>query len=84
MAERVAAARPDGVIRMGVVIERIIACDNLEPPVSPPARMPAPPTPQRAGPSGLNAYLPLFRPRVNSFDEDEPERPVWPLRRLQL
>ena len=51
MAERVAAARPGGAIRIGNVIERIIASDNLERPVSPPARMPAPPTQQRAGPS---------------------------------
>ena len=38
--------------------------------------MPAPPPPQRAGPSGLNAHLPPFRPRVDSSDEEEPERPV--------
>ena len=76
MAERVAAAPPGGAIRMGDVIERIIARDNHERPVSPPARMPAPLTPQRAGASGLNAHLPLFRRRVNSSDEDEPERPV--------
>ena len=79
-AERVAAARPGGAIRMGDVIERIIARDNLERPVSPPARMPAPPTPERAGPSELNAHLPPFHRRVDSFDEDEPERPVWPPR----
>ena len=84
MAERVAAVRPDGAIRMGDLIERIIARDNLERPVSPPARMPAPPTPQRAGPSGLNAHLPPFRRRVDSSDEDEPERPVWPPRRPHL
>ena len=46
--------------------------------------MPASPTPQRAGPSGLNAHLPPFRRRVNSSDEDEPERPVWPPRRPQM
>ena len=51
MAERVAAARPGGAIRMGDVIEQIIARDNFEGPNSPPARMPAPFTPQRAGPS---------------------------------
>ena len=39
MAERVAAARPGGAIRMGEVIERIIARDNLERPNSPLARM---------------------------------------------
>ena len=32
---REAAARPNGAIRMGYVIEQIIACDNLERPVSP-------------------------------------------------
>ena len=37
MAEQVAAARPGGAIRMGNVIERIIARNNLERPVSPPA-----------------------------------------------
>ena len=84
MAERVAAARPGGAIRMGDVIERIIARDNLERPVSPPARMLAPPTQKRAGPSGLNAHLPPFRRRVDSSDEDEPERPVWPPRRPHL
>ena len=84
MAERVAAARPGGAIRMGEVIERIIARDNLERPNSPPVRMPAPPPPQRAGPSGLNAHLPPFRRRVDSSDEEEPERPVWPQRRFHL
>ena len=56
VAERVADARPGGAIRMGDVIERIIACDNLEPPFSMPARMWEPFTPQRAGPIGLNAH----------------------------
>ena len=46
--------------------------------------MPASFTPQRAGPSGLNAHLPPFRRRVYSFDEDEPERRMWPFRRLHL
>ena len=78
MAERVAAARPNGAIWMGDVIERIILRDNIERPNSPPALKPAPFTPQRAGPSGLNAHLPPFRCRVDSSDEDEPERPVWP------
>ena len=36
---------------------------------------------QRAGPSLLNAHLPPFRLRLDSSDEDEPERPVWPPRR---
>ena len=76
VAERVAAARPGGAIRMGDVIERIIARDNLERPISPPARMPEPPTPQRAEPSWLNANLPTFRCRIDSSDEDEPVRIV--------
>ena len=84
VAERVAAARPGGAIRMGDVIERIIARDNLERPISPPARMPEPPTPQRAGPSELNAHFPPFRRRIDSSDEDEPVRPVWPPRRSHL
>ena len=46
--------------------------------------MPAPSLPQRAGPSRLNAHLPPFRRRVDSFDEEEPERPVWPPRRSHL
>ena len=69
---------------MGDVIERIIARDNLELPISPPARTPKPPTPQRAGPSGLNAHLPPFRRRIDSSDEDEPVRRVLPPRRLHL
>ena len=84
MAERVAAARPGGAIRMGEVIERIIARDNLERLNSPPARLPAPVPPQRAGPSGLNAHLPPFRRRVDSSDEEKPERPMWPPRRPNL
>ena len=84
MAERVAAARPGGAIQMGDVIERIIARDNLKRPVSPPVRMPAPPTQQRAGPSGLNAHSSPFRLRMDSSDEDEPERPVWLPRRPHL
>ena len=39
----------------------------------------APLTPQRAGPSIINAHLPLFRRRVNSSDEDEAKRPEWPI-----
>ena len=84
MAERVVAARPGGAIRMGDVIERVIGRDNLEQPSSSPARTPTPITPQRAGPSGLNAHMPPFRRRVESFDEDEPDRPVWPPRRPHL
>ena len=46
--------------------------------------MPPPRTPQRSRPSWLNAHLPPFRRRVNSSDEEEPERPVWPPRRPRL
>ena len=84
VTERVAAARPDGAIRLNDVIERIIACDNLERPISQPARMPEPPTPQPAGTNGLNAHLPTFRRHINSFDKYEPVRPVWPPRRIHL
>ena len=84
VAEREAAARPGGAIRKGDVIERTIAGDHLERPVSPPARMPAPPTPQRAGPSGRNAHAPPFRRRIDSLDEEEPDRAVWPPRRPRL
>ena len=84
IAERVIAARPGGAIRMGKLIDRIIARDNPELPVLPPARMIAPLSPERAGPSGLNAHLPLFRCRVDSSDEDEPERPMCQPRRPHL
>ena len=84
IAERVAAARPGGAIRMGDLTERLIARDSCERPVLPLAQMQAPTTPQRAGPSGLNAHLPPFRRRVDSSDEDEPERPVWPQRHPHL
>ena len=84
MAERVAAARPGGAIRMGEVIERIIARDNLERPNSPPTRMPVPPPPKRAGPSAPNAHLPPFRRRVDSSDKEAPARPVLPPRRHHL
>ena len=68
---------------MGKVIERIIARD-LERPDTPLAWIPAPPTPLRFEPSKLNAYLPLFRRRVDTSDEDEQKRPVWPFRRTHL
>ena len=84
MAERVAAERPGGGIRMGDVIERINSSVNLERRVSPSARMPAPPTPQCAGPSGLNAHMPFFRRRVDSSDDKKPERPVCPTRRPHM
>ena len=48
VAERVAASRSGGAIRIGDVIEWIIARDNLARPISPPARMPA--TPHRNAP----------------------------------
>ena len=51
-AERAAAARPGAAIRMGDVIERIIARDNLHMPNSPPKRLTTllpQPSPQRAG-----------------------------------
>ena len=83
VAERAAAARPGGAIRMGDVIDGSLRARTSRS-VSPPARMPAPPTPQRAGPSGLNAHLPPFRHRVDSYDEEEPEQPVWPPRRPRL
>ena len=35
---------------------------------------------ERAGPSGLTAHLPPFRRRVDSSDEEKPERTVWPPR----
>ena len=69
---------------MGDVIEQIIAREHLERPVSPPAWMPSPPTPQRAGPSELNVHLPPFPRRVDSSDEEDLERPVWPPRRPRL
>ena len=84
VAKRKADARPGGAIRMGEVIEKIIVHDNLDRSVSPPARMSAPHTSLRAGPSGLNAFLPPFHPRVDSSYEVEPERSVLPPRRPHL
>ena len=46
--------------------------------------MPALLTQQRSGLSGLNAHVPPFRRRVDSSDEDEPERPLWPPLRPHL
>ena len=51
VAEQVAAARSAGAIRISNVIEQIIALDDLERFLSPPAQIPEPLTPQRAGPS---------------------------------
>ena len=62
---------------MGDVIERIITLDHFERPLSPPARMPAPPTPQRAGSSGLKAHAPPFCSRFDLSDDEKPEQPVW-------
>ena len=84
LTEREAAARPGGAIWIGDVVERIIARDNLERTISPFARMPAPLSPQRAGPSWLNAHAQPFRRRVNSSDEEKPEQPVWPPRSLLM
>ena len=82
VAEREAAARPGAAIQMGDVIEQIIARDHLEQPVSPPVWMP--PTTERAGPSVRNAHAPPFRRRIDSSDEEEPERLVWPPRQPRL
>ena len=84
VAKRKADARPGGAIRMNEVIEKIIVRDNLERSVSLPARMSAQHTTLRAGPSGLNALLPPFHPRVDSSYEEVPERSVWPPRRPHL
>ena len=84
VAERVVASRPCGAIRMGDVIERIIARHNIKRPISPPARMPDPPTPQRAKPSGLNAHLPPFHRRIDSSNKDERVQQVWTFRRPHL
>ena len=54
-AERVAAARPGGVFRMGEGIEPIIARDNLEQPALPPVWMPV--YPRRDVPSRVNWTL---------------------------
>lgn len=51
-AERAAAARPGAAIRMGEVLEQIIARNHLRMPDSPPRRLPTllpHPSPQRAG-----------------------------------
>ena len=69
---------------MNEVIKQIIARDILERPVSPHARMLAPPTPQPATQSKENAHWPPFHSGVDSSDENEPERPVWPARSPQL
>ena len=74
VTERVATAQPGGVIRIIYLIKRYTVCDNLKRPVLPPAQMPAFPTPRRAGPSGLNGYLPAFRRQVNFFNKGEPKR----------
>ena len=69
---------------MGDVIEQISARNNLKRPVSPPTRMPAPLTPQSAGPSGLKAQLPSFCTRIDLSDDEEAERPARPPRRPRL
>lgn len=65
MGERFVAARVGGVIRIVYVIELIMARENLERFALLLVVMPAPLTPKRAGPSDLNAHLPLFRLRVD-------------------
>ena len=84
MTEQVADAQLGGAILIIEVIDRIIARDNLERLVLLFAWMTPTPTGQRAGPNGMNANLPPFRGRVNSFGEDEPKRPVLPIRRPHL
>ena len=42
------------------------------------------PLSERAGPSGLNAHALPFRHRIDSSDDEEPERPVWPPRRPRM
>ena len=59
---------------MGDVIEQIIARNHLGRLYLPLAQMPAPLTPQCAGQSKLNDHLPPFRCRMDSSDEEEPER----------
>ena len=72
--------RQKGAMRIDEVIEQICVRQSLEPPVSPPARLPPPLSTQRAGPSGMNANAAPFRKRIDSSDgeDDAPERPVWP------
>ena len=84
MAKLMADARPGRAIRMGEFIGKIIARENLERSVSPTARMLSAPNQQRSGRSGLNSHLPPHRHRIDSFDEKEPERSVWPPRRPHL
>ena len=81
MAERVIASRFGGAIRISNVLGRIIVRNNLERPLLPFAQMAAPISPERAEPSGLNAFFLPFRRRVNSSNKPKPVRPVWlPLR----
>ena len=84
MAERVAAARPNGAIQIYKISEQIVACDNFEKPILPHARMQRLATFQHVGPSLLNAYLPPFCCRVDSFDEDKPVLPVSQPRRPHM
>ena len=46
--------------------------------------MPTRSTPQGANTSGRNAHAPPFCRRVDSFDKEEPARPLWLLRRLLI
>ena len=84
VAKRLAVARQGGASWMDNVIKRIIERDYLKRPMSPPARMLEPPTPQRAILSGLNAHLPQFCYRIDLFDKADPVWPVWLPCRLHL
>ena len=79
-----AAPRQNGAIRMGEVIDKMIARNNLDRLVPLPDKMSKPLTLQRAIASGLNAHLPPFRSRIDLSDEDETVRPLWPPRRPQM
>lgn len=84
VVKRTVNARPGEAIRMVEIIERMIARENLDRPISRPFSIQAPPTPQRVGPCGLDDHLPPFRRRVDFFDDEEPVRPVLPPGRPHL
>ena len=72
--------RPIGPMRIKEIIEQICSRQSVELPVSLPVRMPAPPSQQRAGPSGQNTDTGPCRRRIDLFEEEEDttERPVRP------
>ena len=80
-AEREAAGRLGGAIEIQKVIEQTIVRDNNEWPVSSPARVPAPATPERASTSTKNSYMLPFLQHEDSFEEKQPDRPVQLTRR---